>query len=68
MFVGFNEHKGEKKAIIKIKPKNLIRALEMISIESEYNKAKLIDAAIRKNGFKTEFLPKIFNKKSNKSR
>lgn len=64
MFVGFNEHKGEKKAIIKIKPKNLIRALTNISIQSEYNKAKLIDANLRKNGFKTQVEPKIVDKET----
>lgn len=66
MFVGFNEHKGEKKAIIKIKPKNLIHALEMITIESEYNKPKLINATLEKNGFKTSFLPKVVDKDTNK--
>lgn len=64
MFVGFNEHKGEKKAIIKIRPKNLIRALSNISIQSEYNKAKLIDANLRKNGFKTQVEPKIVDKET----
>lgn len=64
MFVGFNEHKGEKKAIIKIRPKNLIRALTNISIQSEYNKAKLIDANLRKNGFKTQVEPKIVDKET----
>lgn len=64
MFVGFNEHKGEKKAIIKIRPKNLIRALSNISIQSEYNKAKLIDANLRKNGFKTQIEPKIVDKET----
>lgn len=64
MFVGFNEHKGEKKAIIKIRPKNLIRALNNISIQSEYNKAKLIDANLRKNGFKTQVEPKIVDKET----
>ena len=66
MFVGFNEHKGEKKAIIKIRPKNLIRALSNISIQSEYNKAKLIDANLRKNGFKTQVEPKIVDKETKK--
>ena len=66
MFVGFNEHKGEKKAIIKIRPKNLIRALTNISIQSEYNKAKLIDANLRKNGFKTQVEPKIVDKETKK--
>ena len=64
MFVGFNEHKGEKKAIIKIRPKNLIRALTNISIQSEYNKVKLIDANLRKNGFKTQVEPKIVDKET----
>lgn len=64
MFVGFNEHKGEKKAIIKIRPKNLIRALTNISIQREYNKAKLIDANLRKNGFKTQVEPKIVDKET----
>lgn len=64
MFVGFNEHKGEKKAIIKIRPKNLIRALSNISIQSEYNKVKLIDANLRKNGFKTQVEPKIVDKET----
>lgn len=64
MFVGFNEHKGEKKAIIKIRPKNLIRALTNISIQSEYNKAKLIDTNLRKNGFKTQVEPKIVDKET----
>ena len=64
MFVGFNEHKGEKKAIIKIRPKNLIRALSNISIQSEYNKVKLIDVNLRKNGFKTQVEPKIVDKET----
>lgn len=64
MFVGFNEHKGEKKAIIKIKPKNLIRALSNISIQGEYNKVRLIDATLRKNGFKTQIEPKIIDKET----
>lgn len=66
VFVGFNEHKGEKKAIIKIKPKNLIHALEMITISGEYNKTKLIDATLRKNGFVTRLEPKLVDKESKK--
>ena len=66
MFVGFNKHKGEKKAIIKIRPKNLIRALSNISIQSEYNKSRLIDAILRKNGFKTQVEPKIVDKETKK--
>lgn len=65
MFVGFNVYKGEKKAIIKIKPKNLIRALETISIRTEYNKTKLIIENLRKNGFNIEVEP-IIRDKDNK--
>lgn len=66
MFVGFNKYKGEKKAIIKIKPKNLIRALEIISSRNEYNRIRLIVENLRKNGFNVNLEPFIYDEKTKK--
>lgn len=64
MFVGFNKYEDEQKAIIKIKPKNLIRALEIISSRSEYNRIRLIVENLIKNGFNVKLEPFIYDEKT----
>ncbi|MBR6983475.1 MAG: hypothetical protein IKH75_08090 [Ruminococcus sp.] len=54
-FIGFNEDKSKKKAIIKIKPKLLLQALERLS--SPIGKVSLIGYAFKKMGYKVLVTP-----------
>lgn len=64
MLIGFNDYKGKKKAIVKIKPQKLLDVLKFISSPLDYNKINLLYNILARKGFKlyTEYPIKYDNR------
>lgn len=58
-FIGFNEYKGERNAIIKVKPKKLLAALNVSLTVSELSRTLMVEKILRKNGYQVEREPAI---------
>lgn len=63
-FIGFNEYKGERNAIIKLKPKKLLVALNTSLTVSELSRNQMVERILRKNGYEVEREPAIRGPKS----
>lgn len=61
-FIGFNQYKGERKAIIKVKPKKLLAALNLSLTVSEYSRAIMVEKILKKNDFEVEREPALRGK------
>ena len=51
MLIGFNDYRGKKKAVIKIKPQKLLNILQFISSPLNYNKINLLNNALLEKGY-----------------
>ena len=52
MLIGFNDYRGKKNAIVKIKPQKLLDVLKFISSPLDYNKINLLYNILSRKGFK----------------